>query len=95
MGVNDFIKSDEKIDIPILEISSETTVNQLKKLKNLKKSRNNSDVKNALDKLSVDCRGSTNLMYSIINAVKKDATLGEIVDAMKVEFGEWQESSFF
>ena len=95
VGVNDFIKSDEKIDIPILEISSETTANQLKKLRNLKKSRNCSDVKNALDKLSVDCRGSTNLMYSIINAVKKDATLGEIVDAMKAEFGEWQESSVF
>ena len=31
----------------------------------------------------------------IINAAKNYCTLGEIVDAMKLEFGEWTESSVF
>ena len=34
-----------------------------------------------------------NLMPFIIDAAKKYATLGEIVDSMKVVFGEWNESS--
>lgn len=95
VGVNDFIKHNEKIDIPILEINPKTTSDQLKKLERLKNSRNNTDVKKALNQLTIACKENINLMYPIINAVKKDATLGEIIDAMKVEFGEWQESSVF
>jgi len=34
-------------------------------------------------------------MPPIINAAKSYATLGEIVDAMKDVFGEWQETSIF
>jgi methylmalonyl-CoA mutase N-terminal domain/subunit len=34
-------------------------------------------------------------MLPIIKAAKAYATLGEIVDAMKDVFGEWQESSLF
>jgi hypothetical protein len=34
-------------------------------------------------------------MAPIIDAAKKGATLGEIVTAMKIVFGEWEESSVF
>jgi hypothetical protein len=34
-------------------------------------------------------------MIPIIDASKKLATMGEIVDAMKSEFGEWQETAVF
>ena len=34
-----------------------------------------------------------NLMPFIIDAAKSYATMGEIVDSMKVVFGEWQENA--
>ena len=95
VGVNDFIKENEEIDIPILEISSKVGEDQIRKLKALKDSRNNSNVQEALVKISEACRDNTNLMYPIINASKEYATMGEIVDAMKTEFGEWQETAVF
>ena len=95
VGVNDFIKENEEIDIPILEISPKVGEDQIRKLKELKGSRNNSNVQEALVKISEACRDNTNLMYPIINASKEYATMGEIVDAMKTEFGEWQEAAVF
>ena len=36
-----------------------------------------------------------NLVPIVIEAAKNKLTLGEIVDAMKSEFGDWTESSVF
>ncbi len=95
VGVNDFIKDDEKIDIPILEIGKEAEETQLKAINDLRNNRNNEAVKNALNEIRTACRGDLNIMPPIIKAAKAYATLGEIVDAMKDVFGEWQESSIF
>jgi len=93
VGVNDFIKKDEKIDIPLLEIGKEAEETQLNAINILRKSRNNEAVKAALNDIKKACNNKSNIMPPIINAAKTYATLGEIVDAMKDVFGEWQESS--
>ena len=93
VGVNDFIKENEKIDIPILEISDEVQKFQIKNLSKLKSSRNNEDVFNKLDKITSACETKENLMPLIIDAALSYATLGEIVDSIKKVFGEWQENS--
>ncbi len=95
VGVNKFVKDNEEIDIPILEIGSEAGQDQLKKLSELKKDRNNKNVEDAISKIRKACKEETNLMYPIIDAAKKYVTLGEIVLALKGEFGEWQESAVF
>jgi len=95
VGVNEFIKDDEKIEIPILEIGSDIGENQLKKLKELKNTRNESDVKNVLNDIKETCKSNNNLMPIIIDAAQKHATLGEIVSAMKSVFGEWEENAVF
>ena len=95
VGVNQFIKKDEKIDIPILEISKDAEEKQLKAINDLRENRDNEAVKMALDKVRMACKDETNVMPPIINAAKTYATLGEIVAAMKDVFGEWQESSIF
>jgi len=95
VGVNKFIKDNEEIDIPILEIGSEAGQDQLKKLEELRKNRNNVKVQDAILKIREASNNGTNLMYPIIDAVKEYVTLGEIVDALKVEFGEWQETAVF
>ena len=95
VGVNKFIKQDEEIDIPILEIGKKSESEQFENLTELKLSRDNKIVKTSLDKITNACKSGKNLMPFIINAAKAHATLGEIVIAMKLEFGEWQETSGF
>jgi methylmalonyl-CoA mutase N-terminal domain/subunit len=95
VGVNDFIKEDEKIEIPILEIGKDAEEKQLKAITDLRKNRNNEAVLKALDEVREACKGKENIMSSIVRAAKTYATLGEIVDTMKDVFGEWQESSIF
>ena len=95
VGVNDFIKSDEKIDIPILEIGKDVEECQKKKIASLRKSRNNDSVEKTLSKVEESCKNGNNLLPPIIEAVKAGATMGEIVITMKNEFGEWNETSVF
>ncbi len=95
VGVNKFIKEDEEIDIPILEIGKEAEEKQIKAITDLKGKRNDKAAKEALDQIKKSCKNNTNIMPHIISAAKTYATLGEIVDAMKEIFGEWQESSIF
>ncbi len=93
VGVNKFIKEDEKIEIPILEIGGEIEDRQVEKLKDLRTSRNEDEVRKCLQAVTTACRSDENIMPSIIFAAKAYASLGEIVDAMKKVFGEWQEMS--
>ena len=95
VGVNDFTKPDEKIDIPILEIGRDVEERQNKKIEELRKSRDAEYVKKTLSKVEDSCRNGDNLLPSIIGAVKAGATMGEIVIIMKNEFGEWNETSVF
>ena len=95
VGVNDFIKENEEIDIPILEIGSEAGDDQLKKLLELRNNRNNENVKMRILKIREACNNGSNLMQPIIDAAKEYATLGEIVDVLKAEFGEWHETAVF
>lgn len=95
VGVNNFIKEDEEIDIPILEIGKEAEEKQIKAIADLRDKRNDDAIKVVLDEVRQACKNKTNIMPPIIKAAKTYATLGEVVDAMKDIFGEWQESSIF
>ena len=93
VGVNKFVKENEEIEIPILEIRKEVEIEQISLLSNLKDTRNKHAVKQSLDAITEAAKNSDNLMPLIINAAKNYATMGEIVDAMKVVFGEWEENA--
>ena len=95
VGVNDFVKDNEEIDIPILEISSKSANDQIKSLEKLKNSRDELALQNSLNEVAIACKNNLNLVEPIIKAAKHYATIGEIVQKMKGEFGEWQESAVF
>jgi len=95
VGVNLFVKDDEEIDIPILEIGAEAGEGQRQKLADMKNSRDETKVQETLFEIQEACKNGDNLMPPIINAAKAYVTMGEIVVAMKVEFGEWQETAVF
>ena len=95
VGVNDYIKNDEEIDIPILEIGKEAEDLQKKSIMALKNERNQQKVHDSLLDIKDAAQGSKNLLPPIIEAAKSLATMGEIVESLKQEFGEWNETSVF
>ena len=95
VGINKFINDDKEVDIPILEIDTRAEQSQMHKLNQLKKNRDQQQVENSLQEIRKTCQSGDNLLPIIIKAAKAYCTLGEIVDAMKLEFGEWQERSVF
>ena len=95
VGVNQFEKSNEEIDIPILEIGKEAEGYQKDKIRKLRDNRDNHLTQKALDKIQKSCKSGENLLPPIIEAAKEYATMGEIVIKIKDEFGEWNETSVF
>ncbi|MAD51653.1 MAG: methylmalonyl-CoA mutase family protein [Candidatus Marinimicrobia bacterium] len=95
VGVNEFVKDDEKIEIPILEIGDEVGQRQVEALNKLRTERDEDAVQQALSNIQEACINGTNLMKPIVDAAKAYATMGEIVLSLKAEFGEWQEAAVF
>ncbi|MEI9920797.1 MAG: methylmalonyl-CoA mutase [Bacteroidota bacterium] len=90
VGVNKY-ETDDKPDFKILEIdNSVVREEQLQRLEQLKRERNNADVEQALDKLTEGAAGNANLLELAIDAARKRATLGEISTAMEKVFGRYK-----
>ena len=73
----------------LLKVSDTIREIQTKKLKKLKSVRDKQAVKEALTKLKTASGSAENLMPYIIAAVEAYATLGEISDTLRSEFGEY------
>lgn len=95
VGVNDFIEEEEKIEIPILLISKEVEVQQVKRLKELKASRDNAKATECLDELLQSANDGTNLMPRILNCARNNVTLEEMCTKLKEPFGVYEEQAVF
>jgi len=95
VGVNRFVEEDEKIEIPILEITEEMHERQVTRLRALRERRDEDGVKEALAEVRRVCSGTENVMPFLIEAAKAYCTLGEIVDVMREAFGTYREPSMF
>lgn len=93
VGVNSFLV-DEEPPVEILRIGEEVRERQSAKLKELRRSRSEREVRNALDQLTASARSDENLMPAIIEAVKSYATLGEICLTLQDVFGVYEEPVF-
>ncbi|MBI4970942.1 MAG: methylmalonyl-CoA mutase [Candidatus Omnitrophica bacterium] len=89
VGVNQFKMDKEIFNPPILEITRETERMQIKKIKAIRKRRNNSSVRRSLSALKKAASGRANLIPFIIDCAKAYATMGEIADTLREEFGEY------
>ena len=92
VGVNKFVLEDEKIDIPVLKIDPEVEREQVAFVKKIKSERDDAAVRQALERLKEVASGDGNTFEAILDGVKAYATLGEISDALREVWGEWNES---
>jgi methylmalonyl-CoA mutase N-terminal domain/subunit len=94
VGVNKF-KIDEDIEHKdILKVNPELEEKQKINLKKLKESRDNEKVKKALNNIKNAALKNENLIPYIIEAVKIYATVGEISNALREVYGEYNETVF-
>jgi methylmalonyl-CoA mutase N-terminal domain/subunit len=91
VGMNDFVASEER-SIPTLRIDSEIERNQVQRLQALRAKRDSAKTKAALAELERRARTTENLLPAILAAVEAYATVGEISDALRCVYGEYQES---
>ena len=90
VGVNDFV-AEQPHAIPTLRIDAEIERSQISRLKALRSRRDFARVQSALAELQRRAGTSENLLPAILAAVETYATVGEISDALRRLFGEYQE----
>jgi methylmalonyl-CoA mutase N-terminal domain/subunit len=91
VGVNDFIAEEER-SIPMLRIDAEIERSQVARLNALRAKRDIARTRAALAELQRRAGTTENLLPAILSAVEAYATVGEISDALRRLFGEYQES---
>jgi len=92
VGVNHAIDNSEIKDAGQV-LNPENVKNQIERLKSHRTSRNENNVKNSLNELTIACDSNGQLFPHILNAVKSGATVGEVMNAMKSVFGTWRAPS--
>jgi methylmalonyl-CoA mutase len=85
VGVNKY-KIEDETPIPVREVSEDVREEQVARLNQIKKDRDNAAVKKALDDIKKACENGDNLLEACLPAVRARATVGEICDAMETVF---------
>jgi methylmalonyl-CoA mutase N-terminal domain/subunit len=90
VGVNDFVQADDQ-PVPVLYIDESTAERQLARLEGLRKTRDNDAVRRSLDALREAARATANTMYPLLDCARAYATVGEMCDALRDVWGEYEE----
>ena len=89
VGVNKF-RSESNQPCGAFRIDPAIEQQQIERLAKVKKERNNRAVKEALEHVRETAKGDENLVPSVLEAVRTYATVGEICNALRDVFGEYQ-----
>jgi methylmalonyl-CoA mutase N-terminal domain/subunit len=91
--VNQYADPTAKVEIPILEMDPHGYDRQVARLQTLRLERDNERVGSALAALREAARSTQNLMPFILEAARSYATLQEIMDIFRAEFGIYHEDN--
>ncbi len=94
VGVNYGIM-DENNPIKAMKLDDKLGERQREKLTSLRQNRNNQAVIEVLNSIKEAAKNNENLFPVVLDAVRSECTLGEIMQAMKEEFGTWMAPSGF
>ena len=92
VGVNRYV-SDTEEPVPLHHIDEEGERAQVQRVQALRARRDAGRARDALAEVERRARGSENLLPAIQSAVESLATVGEISDALRRVFGEYQEAA--
>ena len=93
VGVNRFEDESAAAPTEIFRVDPEIERQQIERVRAVRASRSESAWRAAIDNVESAASSGANLVPPIITAVEQRATLGEIADAMRRVFGEYQDVS--
>ncbi|HSK25334.1 MAG TPA: methylmalonyl-CoA mutase family protein [Jiangellales bacterium] len=82
-------------DLDILRVSHEVELEQRRVLAERRAARDDAAVRAALDRMLDVARGDGNMVEPMLDAVRAEATLGEICDVLREEWGVYTEPARF
>ena len=91
VAVNKYVVN-APLEIPILEMDREGEARHIRRLNQLRASRDNDLVQQRLAALADAAEGEANMMPAILDCVRAYATLGEMCDVLREAFGVYQET---
>ncbi len=96
IGVNKYVEEDEKFDIETHPYDVTTAERQINRLKEVRKTRDNEKVEQLLDQLLEVAKDETkNIMPITIELVDAGATMGDIVEKLRILWGTYRENPVF
>lgn len=90
VGLNKFV-IEEEVNPDLLKVDEQLEHDQIKSVKQIKENRNQTNVNHALEEIKVAAKSTDkNLIPYILNAVNAYATVGEICNVLRKQFGEYE-----
>ena len=90
VGVNEYETEDQDVEMDLEEVTEEDADRQRERLATVRSERDDGDVEAALAAVEDAAEGDANLLPPMIEAVKAEATVGEICDVLRDVFGEYR-----
>ena len=78
---------------PVVDLRVER--NQVEEIRKYKEGRDGGAVIRSLEAIRAAAKDGSNLMPPLLEGVKRGVTLGEVVETLKAEFGEWREPPIY
>ena len=91
VGVNDYVEPEEEEKVSPLRVTKASYNRQLTRLRKIRSGRDKKKWERSLAALRKAAEGKENTMPFIVDAVRAEATLGEICDTLREVFGTWEE----
>ena len=91
IGVTAFADPDEVLRIPLLEIGADQEQRHLDRLARVRTERDAEAHARAMNRLRADAAAGENLMPAIVAAVEAYATIGEMCNLLRRQYGEYKE----
>ncbi len=91
VGVNVFAEEEQEREVEFHPYREEEARKQIDRLERIKKERDDSAVKSALEKVRAAAASGDNVMPAVMDAVEAYATVGEVCGVLKEVYGTYQE----
>ncbi len=92
VGVNSHVEAANRAPVDTFYIDESAAAAQAGQVGEIRVRRNQAACQRALDRVRRTAEGTGNLMPPLIDAVRVEATLGELCDALRDVWGEWEET---
>ncbi len=89
VGVNKFVEEEHAEKLDLMHIDEAIGKKQIEKLKEVKSSRNNEEVRKNLDELKKAAEGTENMLPYILKCVESYCSIGEISNTLRGVWGEY------